>query len=264
MNRIIYLLIVLLLTSLTSYAKQPNVIFISLDDLNDWVHCYGFEQVITPNIDRLAKSGVKFTNAHTPGVYCAPSRTAIFTGQYASTTGCYGNQPLLYNHLAIETLQISFQESGYTTFGAGKLYHHMPGHIDLRAWTEFFARSQEVKDVGWRMSSNFGSDVPLPNPYPYSPYYTKTSNKFRPNLEWGPIDNRKEEEMVDVIRTNWVCDILKRNHSKPFFLALGLYAPHFPTYAPQKYFDMYNLNDIKLPESKEDDWDDLPASVQSG
>ena len=68
---------------------RPNIIFFALDDLNDWINPLGYHQAITPNLDRLAASGVNFTNAHAPGVYCAPSRTAIFTGLQASTTGCY-------------------------------------------------------------------------------------------------------------------------------------------------------------------------------
>lgn len=240
--------------------KQPNVIFIALDDLNDWVHAFGYEQAKTPNFDRLAKAGIKFSNAHTPGVYCAPSRTAIFTGMHASTTGCYNEQVFSYDHPQLTTLQMAFQQGGYQTFGAGKLYHHMPGHLDLRGWDQYFTRSQQVKDMGWTMNGYHMKDVPLPTPYPYSPFWA--NGKKGNFLEWGPIDNSREEEMVDPIRTNWACDVLKQKHDKPFFLALGLFSPHYPNYSPQKYFDLYDLDDIKLPPQKEDDLADLPAGIQ--
>ena len=68
---------------------RPNVLFLAVDDMNDWISCLeSVPQAITPNLNRLAKRGVNFTNAHTAGVFCAPSRAAIFSGQYASTTGC--------------------------------------------------------------------------------------------------------------------------------------------------------------------------------
>ena len=71
-----------------SAAERPNVLFLAVDDMNDWIGCLGkTPRAITPNIDKLAKSGVNFTNAHTAGVFCAPSRAAIFSGQFASTTG---------------------------------------------------------------------------------------------------------------------------------------------------------------------------------
>jgi len=243
----------------------PNVILFATDDLNDWINPLGYSQANTPNLDRLAKSGVVFNNAHAPGVYCAPSRTAIFTGLHATTTGCYQNQVFHYEHPELVSLQMAFQQGGYNTYGAGKLYHHPGGYLDPRGWDEYFARSQEVKDKGWAMGSYGEQDVPRPDRIPYSRYYTETGldqligGGF---MEWGPIDNEKEDEMADAIRTNWACDVLRREHDKPFFLALGLYAPHFPNYSPQKYFDLYNRDSIQLPEYKPDDLDDVPPTIR--
>ena len=73
----------------TQTIEQPNIIFFAVDDMNDFVNPLGYEQAITPNLDRLAEMGVTFTNAHAPNSYCAPSRTAIWTGLQSSTTGCY-------------------------------------------------------------------------------------------------------------------------------------------------------------------------------
>lgn len=244
--------------------SRPNVIMFITDDLNDWVNPLGYSQAITPNLDRLANEGVTFTNAQAPGVYCAPSRTAIWTGLHASTTGCYGDHVFHYDYPDMLTIQMAFQQKGYHTFGAGKLFHHRSGYVDLRGWTEYFARSQQVKDMAWEMNGYHMTDVPLPDPYPYSPYYTKSDRQISSagHLEWGPIDNAKEDDMVDAKRTNWASEIIQREHDKPFFLAVGMYCPHYPNYAPQKYFDLYSRDSIELPPYKEDDLDDLSPDVR--
>ncbi|MBE0676363.1 MAG: sulfatase [Bacteroidales bacterium] len=245
-------------------VDQPNVIFFALDDLNDWVTPLEYNQVRTPNMDRLANMGVNFTYAHAPGVFSAPSRTAIMTGLNASTTGCYAEDPFQFDHPDLITLQMAFRQGGYSTYGAGKIYHHRGGFVDLRGWDKYFSRSQEMRDLGWEMNSYYMEDAPRPTPFPYSPYYTSSGRvgESALHLEWGPIPNDKEDNMIDAIRTNWACDILKQRHDKPFFLALGLYSPHYPNYAPQKYFDMYNRDSIQLPPYNDDDLEDLPEGIR--
>ena len=113
--------------AIPSYAQDPdnasgdppNVIMFVVDDLNDWVGVLGHQQAITPSIDRLADAGVIFRNAHAPGVFCAPSRTAIWTGLQATTTGCYDNEVFFYDYPEVVTLQMAFQEAGYHTYAAG-------------------------------------------------------------------------------------------------------------------------------------------------
>ena len=244
--------------------ERPNVIMFVTDDLNDWVGPLGYEQAITPNLDQLAREGVSFTNAHAPGVYCAPSRTAIWTGLQASTTGCYGDHIFHYDYPDLLTMQMAFKQAGYKTYGAGKLFHHRSGYVDLRGWDKYFSRSQQVRDMAWEMNGYHMSDVPLPEPHPYSPYYTETERKASSagHLEWGPIANDQTEHMVDVIRTNWACEILQQEQNEPFFLAVGMYSPHYPNYAPEKFFDLYERDSIQLPIYKEDDLDDLPAHIR--
>jgi len=239
---------------------QPNVIFFAMDDLNDWVNPLGYSQAKTPNLDRLAKSGVTFTNAHAPGVYSAPSRTAIFTGLHASKTGCYNYQVFHYEHPELVPMQMAFKQGNYNTYGAGKLFHHSAGFVDLRGWDEFFARNQEVKESGWPT----GGVGLLPDPYPGSSYYTKSGREMIGGgfMEWGAIDNDKEDEMYDVMCTKWACEVLQHKHEKPFFLAIGVYAPHFPNYCPQKYWDMYDRDALELPPYKADDLNDIPAEIR--
>ena len=116
--------------------ERPNVLFISVDDWNDWIGAYGDNQAKTPNIDKLAAGGVSFINAHTSAVYCAPSRTSLMTGLNPHSLGAYRDQPhfALQNHPELKDLPIWFRENGYHTAGGGKLYHHMTGFIDMRGW----------------------------------------------------------------------------------------------------------------------------------
>ena len=246
----------------SAIAERPNVLMFVVDDLNDWVSPLGEQQAITPNLDRLAKRGVTFTNAHTPGVFCAPARTAIWTGLHASTTGCYANQIYFYDKPEVQPLQLAFNKAGYGTFGGGKLYHHMPGYLDRRGWTEYSLHDKALKQKGW--STETWTDESLfPQPHPSSPY-NQDGRKLTGGLflEWGKVPNDKEEQMADTIRTNWAVNVLKRKHDKPFFLAVGLYAPHYPNYAPAKYFDLYDRDKIQPPPLKNDDSNDLPPVIK--
>jgi arylsulfatase A-like enzyme len=257
----------LFLSSLTvnfSFAEQqqPNVLFLAVDDMNDWIGCLNTTpSAITPNIDKLAARGVNFLNAHTAGVYCAPSRAAIFTGQFASTTGCYQSADYFTDRPESEGLQTSFSKAGYTTLGAGKLFHHREGNIDVRGWSEFFLRNESQKKNGWPLDS-WSEETPFPDPFPASPFNEGKKVTGGLFLEWAGLPNEKEEEMADTIRVNWAVEQLKKEHDKPFFLACGIYAPHFPNYCPQKYFDLYERDQIELPPYKADDLDDLPERIK--
>ncbi len=243
-------------------TDRPNVLFLAVDDMNDWIGSHGTTpRAITPNLDRLAARGVNFVNAHTAGVYCAPSRAAIFTGQFASTTGNYRSATYWVNRPGIEALQMSFAKAGYTTLGAGKLFHHATGRVDQRGWTEFFLRNPSQRTSGWPLDS-WSEETPLPEVLPASAYNKGREIQGGGFLEWGPIPDEKEEAMADTIRVNWAVEQLQKKHDKPFFLGVGVYAPHFPNYCPQKYFDLYDPEKIQLPPIKSDDLDDLPPKIR--
>jgi len=113
-------------------SVKPNVLFIAIDDLNDWVGFLdGHPQTQTPNMDRLAKRGVVFTNAHCQAPICNPSRVSLLTGTLPSTTGIYllgptdfrKACPLLKNAEETPTLPEHFAANGYRTIGGGKIYH---------------------------------------------------------------------------------------------------------------------------------------------
>jgi arylsulfatase A-like enzyme len=242
---------------------RPNIIFFATDDLNDWVGPLNSPiRAKTPNLDRLAARGVTFRNAQASGIFCAPARTALFTGRHPSTTGAYTTQVYHRERPDIRPLQVALQQGGYHSFGTGKAFHHPAGFVDLRGWTEFHIRTQAQRESGWPVDS-WRQGAPLPDPVPYSRFTREArAEADRSFMEYAPLPNDTEKDMADTIQTEWAISVLRRKHEQPFFLALGLYAPHFPNYAPQKYYDLYPLDEIQLPPIKDGDTDDLPPEIK--
>ena len=120
--------------------EQPNVLFIAMDDLNDWIACLGgHPQTITPNLDRLAASGVLFTNAHCPAPACNPCRSAIFTGRAPNRSGMYDNRQKMREVMPRATiLPQYFRNHGYHAAGSGKLLHYF---IDAPSWDDYFPKA---------------------------------------------------------------------------------------------------------------------------
>lgn len=249
-------------------ADKPNILFFAVDDMSDWIGPMGYEQAVTPNIDRLAKAGVTFINGHTAGIFCAPSRASIFSGRYASSTGCYTSALYFKAEPNLRPLQVVLQDGGYATYGAGKLFHHPAGMIDMRGWDEFYVRTQKQKETGWPLDTFQQEDEALiPQPFPgHSKYKQSEGNPTGKSakwfLEWGKVPNEKENEMADTMRVDWAANLLKQKHDKPFFVGVGVYAPHFPNFCPAKYFDLYDRDQIVPPPYKKDDLDDLPDKVR--
>lgn len=219
-----------------SDSNKPNVLFIAVDDLNDWTgYLRGHPQANTPNIDRLASKGVAFTNAYCSAPLCNPSRVSLLTGILPSNSGVYGNGEDLREKLPNSTTLMQYlKQYGYTAQGGGKIFHEANNPGDPESWDYYF------KSLNHTLTS--GRDVNLPK------------DAWAP---WGAIDV-DDEEMLDVKMVNWAISELEKSHDKPFFLACGFTKPHLPWYVPQKYFDMHPLDKIILPKTKDDDRDDLP------
>ncbi|MCZ6673705.1 MAG: sulfatase, partial [Verrucomicrobia bacterium] len=219
----------------------------------NWVGVLGgHPQVKTPNIDRLAASGVLFTDAHTAAPICNPSRTALMIGLLPTTTGIYGNgHPFRIGLPEVVTLPQYFKEHGYTVAGGGKLFHHGRGYNDPKSWDEYFFWNPKARENGWFDGYSFP-----PDPEPDRPVTPMPSVSWR-NFDWAPIDV-PDEAMPDYKLSVWAEKFLNRKHSKPFFLAAGIFRPHIPWFVPRKYFEMYPLEDIIVPVVKEDDLADLP------
>lgn len=237
--------------------KQPNVLMLVVDDWNDMIGAFGGNQAITPNMDKLCKQGVKLTSTQTAGSYCTPSRTALMTGIGPWNSGCYGEQPHHYNMPNQKTIPALFQENGYVTYGGGKVYHHMPGYVDLKGYDEYFHWNPEQKKKGWGVFA-WKNNPATPANIPASDF----GKTVYTNFDVCALPNEMEKEMADTKMVDWAVDLIEKGFDKPFFLSAGLYSPHKPNFAPQKYFDLYPIDKIRIPEIKEDDLEDLPELVQ--
>lgn len=239
-------------------ASRPNVLFLAVDDMKDWVGCLnGYEGVVeTPNIDALAERGMLFTNAHCPSPKCAPSRAAIMTGLRPSTTGLYDNGHWWYpNFPDVMTIPQCFRNNGYQVVGAGKIFHHTAGNNPPNQWDDFF-RLTFRNDPWFRgatVNYPWSESGPFPEAYPWS----GIAGLGHEN-DWGSLEI-EERDYDDFLTANYAVDFLKREHEKPFFLACGLFRPHLPWYAPQRFFDLYRTEEVVLPEVAEDDLDDIPS-----
>jgi len=259
-------------------TTKPNVLFIICDDLNDYEGAFnGHPQVKTPNIDKLAKSGVTFLNAHSNCPVCSPSRNSLFTGVYPYESKDFGwtkhfQQPVLKHN---KTLFEYFRENGYKVFGSGKLLHVNRKEywdewgVDINNYGPFaFDGLNQVghpsvpepfRSIG-AVDGSFAplSDVPkFPNKKGKETgwIYSKQSGKM---LHYEDADNR--DLLPDEMHAQWavkkIRELEKSNSDQPFFMGVGFVRPHTPLYAPKKFFDMFPIDEIELSEIKEGDAQD--------
>ena len=251
-------------TRTPSAVGKPNVLFIIADDLRDYpAWLGGHPQSVTPNMDRLAKLGMRFTNAHCNYALCNPSRTSLLTGMLPSSSGVFGNEQDWRRSVRVvgkPTLPEYFKSQGYTTAAAGKIFHANHGGPEGRLAGWHGGRRGFEQDSAWTLRfPEAGVQIPdLP---------VHTGQNFNGlniwHWDWGAIPVA-EEKTDDGQIAAFATDFLAQKQKKPFFLALGLYRPHSPWYVPQKYFDaLPPLDAIKLPEVKADDLDDVPAIAKT-
>ncbi len=286
-----FIVVVCMTTSLISCSqknkidqKQPNVLLIMVDDLNDYQGVFGgHPQAKTPNIDRLAKSGTVFVNAHTNVPVCSPSRNSLFTGIYPHNSRDFGwtphfKQAVLKDH---KTLIEVFKENGYTTLGTGKLLHKNV----KKYWDEWGVPEginygphaySGIDEKGKRIMGH--SSVPEPfrsinvvdgsfAPLSDTPViFNDRGEKIETGWTYGDkpyryVTDVHRDLMPDEQHAIWASNKIKHldtlNNSNPFFMGVGFVKPHTPLYAPKKYFDMFPLDDIQMPVIKEGDNGDI-------
>jgi arylsulfatase A-like enzyme len=242
-------LALLLFASLVGAAEpRPNILFICIDDQNDWIgHLGGHPLVKTPNIDALAARGTTFLNAHCQAPICNPSRTSVIFGLRPSTTGIYGLEPTPRTHPDLRnrlSLPQYFAAHGYHTYATGKIYH-------LGTIAGGPPKLAEFDVIGG--FGGVGSSPPkkLVGPTPMD------NNKL---VDWGvwPLDN-DDTKKGDYKVATWIeQQIREAPTDQPFFIAAGFFLPHVPCYATQKWFDLYADDDSVLPTILENDRDDVP------
>ena len=235
----------LLLFLLTGFSysqslSKPNVVMICIDDLNDWVgFLEGHVDAKTPHMDKLANSGRNFSNAHCVVPVCSPSRISVMSGLHAVTHGSYdlGTPYSSIKRLDnVSTLQAHFQKNGYLSAGGGKVLHHgFNGRL--------------AKDFDLVLSGRGGPKPKGKMNYPGGAW------------DWGAFPE-KDEQMGDYELSKNASAFLRKKHDKPFFLSLGIYRPHVPMFVPQKWFDLYDKEKIKLPNNPVSDLDDIPPNFK--
>lgn len=250
-------------------AATPNVLFIAVDDLNDWVNCMGGRAgVHTPNIDRLAKRGVLFTNAHCSAPACNPSRVSIMTGVSPSTSGVYNNGQDWRSSPALAkavTIPDHLRANGYSAFGGGKIFHSLSWIVngygkqqnEAKLWDHYFPEA--TKSLPPSLWPDAVSAKTSPRGYVNWSRLAKGKGVGKPlahYFDWGPI-HKDESGMADYKVVDWATAGLAKTHDKPFFQAVGIFRPHIPWFVPQKYFDLYPPDKVFLPPIKAGDLDDV-------
>ncbi len=270
--------------------RPPNVLFIICDDLGDHVQGLGgHPQAQTPNLARLMRRGVSFTNAQANAPICGPSRASLWTGLYPHTSGFYGYKEQEYRWRdnprlqRATTLMEHFRDQGYQVGGTGKVFHN--GHEDNSVWSTRGVVS------GHGVFPSYGPtpwDGKMPHP-PYlgighpslpPPYNRSFWESFGPLsdvprvppdpasgapghkgwVEFGhPFRYRNDADrdpMPDELHVRWAVERLRQDAGTPFFMVVGLCRPHIPRYAPKQYFDRFPLQTLQLPPYRRHDLDD--------
>jgi iduronate 2-sulfatase len=233
--------------------SKMNVLFIAVDDMNNDLGCYGHPLVKSPNIDRLAKMGVRFDRAYCQFPLCSPSRSSLMTGLRPDTTRVFDLSYHFRKGLPdVVTLSQLFKNNGYFAARVGKIYHYgNPGQIgtsgldDAPSWSQVINPSGRDKDI----EKDIVNHTPKRGLGSAMCYYSDKEGK--------------DEDHTDGKVATETIKLLEQRKDKPFFLACGFYRPHTPYVAPQKYFDLYPIEKIQLPKEPDHRKDIHKAALSS-
>jgi len=237
---------------LASPAARPyNVLFIASDDLNNDMHCYGDPLVKTPNLDKLMSRGVRFDKAYNQYPFCGPSRASILTGYRPDKTGVASLESNFRDQLPqAVTLPQLFKNHGYFSGRAGKIFHYgVPDDIGTDGQDDTISWNQRVNPRGRDKTE----EAKIINLTPNRPLGS--------SLSYYAALGRDEEQTDGLVATA-VINMMRAHKSQPFFLAAGFFRPHCPYVAPKKYFDLYPLDKVQLPEERADDWARKPEAAK--
>ncbi|MEZ6038919.1 MAG: sulfatase [Planctomycetaceae bacterium] len=248
MSRLI-LLLALLLQSQMLAAERPNVLFIAVDDLRPELGCYGKQHIQSPNIDRLAASGVLFERAYCMVPTCGASRASLMTGirptpsRFVSyLTSAEKDAP------GVTTFNTQFRQNGYYTVSLGKVFHHPDDNSE--GWSE---PAWRPKGIPWYRR---------PENREYEKQQKQGNSKRGP--AWESADVPDNAYADGVLAERAVADLRRlKEKDQPFFLAVGFFKPHLPFIAPEKYWEMYDHEKILLPDNYYAPKDAPQASIHS-
>jgi choline-sulfatase len=251
-------------------SKRPNILIFMTDQEQGQVVDPG-HPCQTPNADQLAAEGVRFRHTYTPSPHCCPSRATFFTGLYPSRHGVYNN---IFNSAAIHTALnpgvVTFGEQlrdqGYRLIFSGKWHVSAEDNPADRGWEELITTSTAGTHHGrsiedWRQAAAQPAEtgerqrghIQRPGWGDFVVY--KTLPDAGPKGYEGLHDYQVVEKAVDALHG------LKES-DEPWVLYVGPVGPHDPFSVPQKFVDMYDPDQIELPESYRDTLDDKPRLYQ--
>ena len=256
MKKSILVILFLFVHILFSQQKKPNILFIIADDLTATaVSSYENKISKTPNIDKLAGEGIRYTKAYCQYPVCGPSRASFMSGYYPNATTTFGYVSGRKNiGPDRQTWSQLFKDNGYYTARVSKIYHMgVPidietgsnGEDDEASWTERFnSQGPEWKAIG---------QAELVQGNPDGKIERKGGNVMT-------IVKAEGDDLVhsDGKTAQKAIELIKKHKNEPFFLAVGFVRPHVPFVAPKKYFKPYPFENISMPKKIEGDWDDIP------
>lgn len=248
--------------SIANADDRPNVILITVDDLNDWIEPLGgHPNAKTPALKEFCKSAIVFRNAVCPAPVCGPSRSAILSGFMPQHTGIYDNATNMRDSPWVQknlTMPEYFSRHGYYTLSTGKVFHshHTPNGEDYGQW----AFDNYFPDPLWD-NPDFArsTDSRVNRIHGRTPAPLKFDGKKTKGLAWGPTKDQAFENTRDYSKVRWANRYLSGAQplKQPFFMAVGIYKPHVPWYVPQQFFDLHPLDQIEMPHVNPDDLNDI-------
>ena len=227
-------------SAIAADTNKLNVLFIIADDLRTELGCYGSKLAKTPNIDSLAKSGMRFDRAYCQYPLCNPSRASMLTGRHPGTTGVLGNRTDFRElHPDWVTLPQLFKQNGYVSLRTGKIFHG--GIDDVASWTEGGDTRRDLLegDPAERRAGrqNAASETTTND---------TRSARTRGSDRWIVLEGDGESH-GDYKTADRAIRYLSENKNKPFFLAVGFVKPHSPPSAPKRFYDLWDAEKIPLP-----------------
>lgn len=228
----------------------PNVLFIAVDDLSTALGCYGDVTAVTPNIDRLAATGVRFDRAYNQLPLCNPTRASVMTGLRPDQIRVYDLDRHFREQVPdVMTLPQAFQQAGYFAARVGKIYHYnVPASIGTDGFDDPPSWNQTVNPKGRDKHDE------------HLIFNAEPHRKISAALSWLAADGEDEEQTDGMIATEAI-RLIEQNKDRPFFLGVGFFRPHTPYVAPKKYFDLYPVTQVRLPFAPPGDRDDIPVAA---
>ena len=222
---------------------KMNVLFVAVDDLRPELGCYGQEQIVSPNIDALARDGVVFERAYCQQAVCAPSRASVLSGCRPDTTRIYDLQtPLRTAMPDVISLPQHFRDNGYETVSIGKIYHHAKD--DLQGWSR-----EPFQSKGDWLGRGYLTDEAIES-MKQNEAIMRARNDRRvgvgPAFEAADVPDSAYHDGMD---TDAAIQALREVKDKPFFFAMGYHKPHLPFNSPKRYWDLYPSESINLAEN---------------